>query len=110
MQIDHVTALAQQAADLLPAPPRDGDVDSYLSWRELVWSTAARLGEIAGPGLAPSTVGASTTPGAKVTAQELLELAGIAGPGRTAERLAEHRPAHDCGARRVRRTVGTRLA
>lgn len=111
LQIDRVTALAHQAAELLPAPPCEGDIDGYLSWRELVWSTATRLGEIAGPALASApggVAGAVAVPGAKVSAQELLELARIAGPRWSADSTAGLRSGRVCGARRVRRTVGTR--
>ncbi|MCU1483043.1 MAG: hypothetical protein JWQ19_3829 [Subtercola sp.] len=44
---ESIVALARRAAALIPGPPADGDALGYLAWRELVWGTALRIGEIA---------------------------------------------------------------
>lgn len=75
-QIERVAAIAQQAAELLPAAPAHWDVEGYMAWRELVWSTATRLSVIAGRSLdgrdpqvtEPALVGV-------ITAHQLLDLA-----------------------------------
>ena len=43
MTWNQATALAEQAADLLPEAPAEHDSFDYLAWEELVLSTARRL-------------------------------------------------------------------
>lgn len=49
MDIERILELAERAAALLPEAPAPGDVLGWLGWRELVWDTAHRLGEIGAP-------------------------------------------------------------
>lgn len=91
-QVDRVTALAHQAAELLPEAPPEGDIDGYLGWRELVWCTAVRLSDVAGPSLADRAVGLEQPSGdAPVTAQLLLDLACLVGQP-AGEALGSARP------------------
>ena len=77
LQIERVTTMAHRAAELLPEPPPAGDLDGYLAWRELVWSTAVRLSALAGCTLASrDSATHELHAGAPVTAQYLLDLAG----------------------------------
>lgn len=68
--------LAERAAELLPEAPGPGDLQGWLSWRELVWDTAHRLGEIGSavlPGLGLTGMDDATTN--TVSAVQLLRLA-----------------------------------
>lgn len=76
MHIERIWELAAQAADLLPDAPEPGDVLSWLSWRELVWETAYRLGEIAAGVLTElGLTGEGEANTTSVSATQLLRLA-----------------------------------
>lgn len=78
-QIDQVSTMAQQAAMLLPEPPAAHDIDGYLAWKELVWSTAMRLSAIAGSSLGEASADLlDHDPDAPVTARHLMDLARVA--------------------------------
>lgn len=51
MDNERLWNLAERAAGLLPEAPDSGNALDWMSWRELVWETAERLGEIGGPTL-----------------------------------------------------------
>ncbi|BBZ31213.1 hypothetical protein MMAD_55080 (plasmid) [Mycolicibacterium madagascariense] len=46
MDIESFWDLANCAADLLPDAPDTDDTLGWMSWRELVWETARRLGAL----------------------------------------------------------------
>lgn len=77
-QIDRVTVLAQQAAQLLPEPPGDRDLDGYLEWTELVWTTAMRISAIAGACLDGGADGHDVDFASPVTGSDLVAMARIA--------------------------------
>lgn len=76
MDIERIWELAARAADLLPGAPSPGDVLGWLGWRELVWDTAYRLGEIAAPVLGDlGLTGMDDANTTSVSALQLLRLA-----------------------------------
>lgn len=76
MDIQSIWELADRAADLLPGAPDPGDVLGWMSWRELVWDTAYRLGELARPVLGGLGLSGSDDANAtSVSAIQLLRLA-----------------------------------
>jgi hypothetical protein len=93
LQNEAAAALAQRAAELLVEPPEAHDAFGFLAWEELVLSTAARIGRIAGCALeSPSDPGCeeeqpTTT---SVTGAMLISLARLVRtrPELAGERLA----------------------
>ncbi|MFE1801612.1 MULTISPECIES: hypothetical protein [unclassified Streptomyces] len=76
MDIKGIWELAERAADLLPGAPSPDDVLGWLSWRELVWDTAHRIGEIATPVLTElGLTGMDDANTTSVSATQLLRLA-----------------------------------
>jgi hypothetical protein len=71
-----VLSLARQTAEIIPPPPDPGDTSGYLAWRELVWRTAIRLGELGGAAVRRWAVPEDRLdPACAVTAEALLQLA-----------------------------------
>ncbi|MBK1787085.1 hypothetical protein [Prauserella cavernicola] len=76
MDIERIWKLARRAAEVLPGAPESGDVLSWLSWRELVWDTAYRLGEIGSAVIADlGLTGMDDANTTSVSATQLLRLA-----------------------------------
>lgn len=76
MEIERFLELAERAAELVPDAPEPGDVLGWLSWRELVWDTAHRLGEIGSGVLADlGLTGMDDANTTSVSATQLLRLA-----------------------------------
>ncbi|OCB22486.1 hypothetical protein [Mycobacterium intracellulare] len=75
MDIERLWSLAERAADLLPDAPGSDNVLDWMSWRELVWETAQRLGAAGG-----ALIGAVDVPGTHefdvntVSALDLIQL------------------------------------
>lgn len=76
MDTERIWNLAARAAELLPDAPNCHDALSWLSWRELVWDTAYRLGELASPVLTElGLTGMDDANTSSVSATQLLRLA-----------------------------------
>lgn len=76
MDTERIWGLAVQAAELVPDAPAPDDVLGWLSWRELVWDTAYRLGEIASPAFTElGLTGMDDANTTSVSAIQLLRLA-----------------------------------
>jgi hypothetical protein len=75
VDIESFWDLAERAARLLPAAPTSGDTLMWMSWQELVWATASRLGAVGGHLLDDLGIaGASDCDESSVSAEQLVKL------------------------------------
>ncbi|MFV8054720.1 hypothetical protein [Mycobacterium sp. 48b] len=78
MDIERLWKLAEDAAGLLPEAPVSGGALHWMAWRELVWETARRLGEIGGSALPDLATGAVIDPNVtSVDPCQLMKLAAM---------------------------------